>query len=213
MIMARESNATERMVDLIKKELEEIVNFQSAQEEFDPEEVYKQASGMLPIRPEDKQDIREAFELTNHLHKVAEREYEAKEARTGKEALAQMERVVWLRAIDQLWQEHLDTMEHLRDSVRLRGYGQRDPLQEFKNEGFSLFQNLLAEINKNVAYTIFHVDITPQPIPVPMAAQAVDVNATTDIGRNDPCPCGSGKKFKKCGLLNTAEHQKLMASK
>jgi preprotein translocase subunit SecA len=200
-------------LDLINKEVEEVVNFQSAQEEFDPQEVYKQISGMLPIRPEDKKDIHETFELTNHLLEIAKREYEAKKLRTGDEALAQMERVVWLPSNYNLWHEQHDTMVHLRDSVRLRGYGQRDPLQEFKNEGFSLFQNLLGEINKSVAYTIFHVDITPQPIQMPTAAKAIDVNENTDIGRNDPCPCGSGKKYKKCGLLNTPEHVKLMAEK
>jgi preprotein translocase subunit SecA len=109
-----------------------------------------------------------------------------------------------------LWQEHLDTMEHLRDSVRLRGYGQRDPLQEFKNEGYTLFQQMLAEVNHQVATTVFKVDVAPQPVnKIALPVEKLE----GDIGRNSLCPCGSGKKYKKCGLLNTAEHQKNMATK
>jgi preprotein translocase subunit SecA len=120
--------------------------------------------------------------------------------------MRQIERLVMLRAIDTLWQEHLDTMEHLRDSVRLRGYGQRDPLIEFKNEGFQLFQRLLAEVNKMVVYTIFKVDVVQQP----QSPISKPQSQNKEIGRNDPCPCGSGKKYKKCGLLNTAEHRGIM---
>ena len=99
-------------------------------------------------------------------------------------------------------------MEHLRDSVRLRGYGQRDPLNEFKNEGYQLFQRLLNEVNKQIVYTIFRVDVVAQP------TQTSNLSPqTSNIGRNDPCPCGSGKKWKRCGLLQTEEHQKLMSAK
>jgi preprotein translocase subunit SecA len=107
--------------------------------------------------------------------------------------------------------EHLDTMNHLRDSVRLRGYGQRDPLVEYKREGFILFKRLLNEINKFIVYTIFKVGVVIQPQPqmqmvTNTSEKGVATEAGENIGRNDPCPCGSGKKYKKCGLLNTAEH-------
>jgi len=145
--------------------------------------------------------------MINHFVSIAERQYKAKQEKLGKEVINQLERLVYLRTIDTLWQEHLDTMEHLRDSVRLRGYGQRDPLLEFKNEGYELFQRLLEEIDKQVVYTMFKVDVVQQPQTVRLDPQE------KEIGRNDPCPCGSGKKWKKCGLLNTPEHQKLMAQK
>ena len=144
-----------------------------------------------------------------------------------------------LQSIDTLWMEHLDTMDHLRDSVRLRGYGQRDPLVEYKREGFELFQRLLAEIDKQVIYSILKVHThqanelqgnAPANIvlsgsdaaasalsaagnaPAPQQ-QVVDANADTDpraagIGRNDKCYCGSGAKYKKCGLVNSDEHKK-----
>jgi len=107
-----------------------------------------------------------------------------------------------------LWMEHLDTMDHLRDSVRLRGYGQRDPLVEYKKEGYQMFQNLLQEINRQIVNMIFHVNVQIQQQPVIQPVNLVTnrssesagprLNADQSIGRNDPCPCGSGKKFKKC---------------
>jgi preprotein translocase subunit SecA len=122
--------------------------------------------------------------------------------------------------------QHLETMDHLRDSVRLRGYGQREPLVEYKREGYEQFQRLIAEINKQIAYTVFRVTVQVQEQPVvpvegvqlsssqgnERGSASADAAAST-TGRNDPCPCGSGKKYKKCGLLNTPEHQQLMAKK
>jgi preprotein translocase subunit SecA len=172
--------------------------------------LYKELGIFLPLQPADLLETNDSFELTNHLVKVAEREYKAKKEKLGDAVMSQLERLVYLRAIDMLWQEHLDTMEHLRDSVRLRGYGQRDPLQEFKNEGYTLFQQMLAEVNHQVATTVFKVDVAPQPVnKIALPVEKLE----GDIGRNSLCPCGSGKKYKKCGLLNTAEHQKNMATK
>src|SRR5690606_34149718 len=122
------------------------------------------------------------IQLTNHLVDVAKREYAGKKARLGPEVMANLERLVMLRSIDTLWQEHLDTMEHLRDSVRLRGYGQRDPLFEFQNEGFKRCEDLLAEIARQVAHTVCKVDVAPAPVnPPPAASQPVE---KSDIGRN-----------------------------
>jgi preprotein translocase subunit SecA len=104
-------------------------------------------------------------------------------------------------------------MDHLRDSVRLRGYGQRDPLVEYKKEGFIMFQNLVKEMNKQIVYTIFHISIQvnqqpnqQQPLKelvTSSASGSVQTGGAADpkyagVGRNDPCPCGSGKKYKKC---------------
>jgi preprotein translocase subunit SecA len=124
-----------------------------------------------------------------------------------------------------LWMDHLDQMEHLRDSVRLRAYGQRDPLVEYKHEGAQLFRELQAAIRAQIVSTIFKVGGAPQaetPRKVeerkPAAntmftaeAQPVPISAKKsepEIGRNELCPCGSGKKYKKCGNLNTEEHQR-----
>jgi len=211
-LLNNKDGMSEQVLALVENEITTLVNFHFSQEEFDLNKMYVEAGTMLPLRPEDKVDFNDSNELIKHLIEIARREYALKETKITKSVLSHMERIVWLRAIDQLWQEHLDTMEHLRDSVRLRGYGQRDPLQEFKNEGFTLFQRLLDEVNRSVAHTIFHVDVTPQPMPIVLAPESPSLDPS-DVGRNDPCPCGSGKKYKKCGLLETDEHKKLIAQK
>lgn len=137
-------------------------------------------------------------------------DYEAKEKEMGAEKMRQVEKIVFLRILDMLWLEHLENMDYLRDSVRLRAYGQRDPLVEYKSEGHKMFQELLKRIEVGVANTVLKVSLTEQP----QQEMPVTVSAKKDkVGRNDLCPCGSGKKYKKCGMLNTEEHQKLMNEK
>ena len=144
-------------------------------------------------------------------------------------------RNVMLRSIDQLWVEHLDLMDHLREGIGLRGYGQRDPLVEYKKEAFDLFAQLINSINTQIANTMFRVTVapstnTPQPRPQVITSgpqkEAVESRSRgplvqtkqsptgvdlSTIGRNDPCPCGSGKKFKKCYLANDPECKLLKA--
>jgi preprotein translocase subunit SecA len=107
--------------------------------------------------------------------------------------------------------DHLDNMEHLRDSVRLRAYGQRDPLVEYKNEGHKMFQQLLRAIEGQVTAMIYKVEMQPTTANrLPTTAMNLKTNkddgavgrsplaVSGRVGRNDPCPCGSGKKYKKC---------------
>jgi len=128
-----------------------------------------------------------------------------------------------LQTIDTFWVGHLETMEYLRGSVNLRAYGQRDPLVEYKREGLKFFKDMEASIARQVAEML--IALQPETIAqikessiqkeaesVADASRSV-VSDDSNIGRNDPCPCGSGKKFKKCGMLNTEEHQKLMTEK
>ena len=113
---------------------------------------------------------------------------------------------VSLRTLDMLWIEHLENMEYLRDSVRLRAYGQRDPLVEYKNEGHKMFQQLLKMLEANVVNTLFKVSLQPQatrPVYANQRKSAIisgNQRLKNKLGRNDPCPCGSGKKYKKCCL-------------
>jgi len=104
-----------------------------------------------------------------------------------------------LRTLDMLWMEHLENMEYLRDSVRLRAYGQQDPLVEYKNEGHKMFQNLLKTFEATVTNTILRVSLAPAPVQAPMVNSSLPISKPKNKpGRNDPCPCGSGKKYKKC---------------
>lgn len=141
---------------------------------------------------------------------ITQEEYDKKEKELGEENMRQMEKVVSLRVTDTLWQEHLSYMDHIRDSVRLRAYGGRDPLVEYKNEGHRAFGQLLATIDATIAENILRAGIEKPR----STAQFFTVQENKkEIGRNDECPCGSGKKWKKCGMLNTKEHQKFMAEK
>ncbi|MDD3386360.1 MAG: preprotein translocase subunit SecA [Candidatus Pacebacteria bacterium] len=124
-----------------------------------------------------------------------ESDYEKKEKEVGKENMNKIERISGIRAIDSIWIEHLENMESLKDSVRLRAYGQRDPLVEYKKEGKKLFNELLQNCEKVMVEGIMNATISIKPI-----TNANEDNIPKDkiINRNDPCPCGSGKKYKKC---------------
>jgi len=132
----------------------------------------------------------------------SEKDYEKKEKEIGSEKLREIEKIISLRVIDLLWQNHLENMEYLRDSVRLRAYGQLDPLVEYQREGHKMFKELLDAIDKAIVNTILRAKIVPQK----MERRVVpSFQSQKKVGRNDPCPCGkidpkTGKpmKYKKC---------------
>jgi preprotein translocase subunit SecA len=126
----------------------------------------------------------------------SEDDYNRKEKEVGEENMRQIEKIAGIRAIDSIWIEHLENMESLKDSVRLRAYGQRDPLVEYKKEGHRLFKELLENCERNMVESIMKATINIQP-PSKPEEYSLPKNKT-GIGRNDPCPCGSGKKYKKC---------------
>ncbi|MDO8633428.1 MAG: preprotein translocase subunit SecA [Candidatus Wildermuthbacteria bacterium] len=123
-----------------------------------------------------------------------EGDYQKKEQEVGEENMRQAEKFVVLRTLDSLWIEHLENMEYLRDSVRLRAYGQQDPLVEYKNEGHKMFRALLDNMEALVVKYIMSVALAPTQSAAPQSATP----AAPRVGRNDPCPCGSGKKYKRC---------------
>ncbi len=153
------------------------------------------------------------------------------------EFLLEIEKQVLLRSIDNLWVEHLVAVDYLRTGIGLRGYGQRDPLVEYKKETYRMFNELMSLINQEVAFTIFKMSLGLELAPSVMergnlqfagAAKTVSESSTQstvsspqpsgngqhkETGRNELCPCNSGKKFKKCGALNSLEHQQLMVKK
>ncbi len=145
-----------------------------------------------------------------------------KVAEFGREAFLQAVRIVLLQTIDMFWVEHLEVMDYTRSSVNLRAYGQRDPLVEYKKEGLRLFKEMQAAIHGQVARILPNVmpvmNGAPAAAPAnPVAAPGETISAKPagagEIGRNDPCPCGSGKKYKNCGMKNTEEHRANMAKK
>ena len=141
--------------------------------------------------------------------------YERKEQELSSDLMRYLEKLMLLQVIDHHWKDHLLGMDHLRDGIGLRGYGQKDPLIEYKREGFDMFSSMMDRIKSDVLDRLFRVQAVkgeePPPPPVaappprmilnrgeePAASPTVQRQADK-VGRNDPCPCGSGKKYKKC---------------
>ena len=134
-------------------------------------------------------------------------DYDKKEKEVGVENMRQIEKLISLRVLDMSWMNHLDNMEHMRDSVRLRAYGQRDPLVEYKREGHKMFKNLLSDIELTIANTIFKAKIAPASAVSQQTRRHESASGKNKVGRNDPCPCGSGRKWKRCGMINASEHK------
>ena len=126
---------------------------------------------------------------------IAKEEYDKKRKEIGEDQIDGVEKTVCLRIMDMLWLNHLENMNYLRDSVRLRAYGNKDPLIEYKKEGYEMFKDLLKTMDASIAKTILQVKLAP-------AEQQPDTYVPQKnkqkVGRNDPCPCGSEKKYKKC---------------
>jgi preprotein translocase subunit SecA len=131
--------------------------------------------------------------------------YDYKEKDLGSDTMRELERVVMLRVVDSKWIDHLDGMDDLREGIGLRAYGQRDPLTEYKFEAYDAFQQMIESIQGDIVRNIFHVNIVKQPKERKFVDNRNDagtvqpiVKKDKKVGRNDPCPCGSGKKYKKC---------------
>ena len=147
------------------------------------------------------------------VDKVRER-YEAKSEEVGPEMFAHLQQMVMLQIVDNHWKDHLLSMDHLRDGIGLRGYAQKDPLREYQKEGYETFMDLVHRIKADTVGTVFHLQVRPhQEVPEearPAQQQMVlshgDSGGSSQpvqrkngkTGSNDPCPCGSGKKYKKC---------------
>ena len=167
------------------------------------------------MAPDHLKDLgREA--LREELRKHVQEAYQRKKQELGADLLRYLEKMVLLQVIDQHWKDHLLGMDHLRDGIGLRGYGQKDPLIEYKREGFDMFAGMMERIKGDTLDRLFHVQAVrgeaPSPPPPPaMAPPRLTLNRGDEpvaaktvhreqdkVGRNDACPCGSGKKFKKC---------------
>ena len=140
-------------------------------------------------------------EITNALGEQAERLYQEKEEKLGAESMRMLERLVMLRTLDGLWTEFLTEMEHMRQGIGLQAIGHIDPLNAYKKEGYELWESLKANIKYDVAHAIYHADLVkkdsiPPKSPIPSMQESAAI--AKQVGRNSPCPCGSGKKYKHC---------------
>ncbi|EIV99069.1 preprotein translocase, SecA subunit [Thermoanaerobacter siderophilus SR4] len=147
--------------------------------------------------------------LTDIIYEEAVRQYEKKEAEIGPEQMREIERIVLLRVVDTKWMDHIDEMDQLRQGIGLRAYGQVDPLIEYKKIAFDMFEDLIQSIQEDTVKFLYHIQINKDNmIQREQVAKPISTNVDAEekkqpvvkgkkVGRNDPCPCGSGKKYKK----------------
>lgn len=154
--------------------------------------------------------------LREEINNLVNDAYKKKEEELGSEVLRHMEKFLLLQTIDAHWKDHLLSMDHLKEGIGLRGYGQKDPLIEYKREGYDMFMDMVFRVKEDVFEKLFRIQLArdeevPEVIETrrpqrfimshgdaPLAKPATVHNEGEKIGRNDPCPCGSGKKYKKC---------------
>ena len=165
---------------------------------------------LAPVTPEDVQEMKNNKELKHSLKEKAVKLYEAKETEFPEpEQFRELERVVLLKVIDRKWMDHIDDMDQLRQGIGLQAYAQRDPLVEYKMSGFDMFDNMIANIQEETVRLLYHVRIE-QKVEREQVAKVTGTNKDESAARgpkkrdaakiypNDPCPCGSGKKYKQC---------------
>ncbi|NSW90565.1 MAG: preprotein translocase subunit SecA [Firmicutes bacterium] len=164
--------------------------------------------GALKIE-KDEWDYITKEDLKEKAISIALKEYENREKELGSEFMREIERVILLRVVDEKWTDHIDAMDQLRYGIGLRAYGQRDPVIEYKFEGHEMFEDMIRAIQEDSVKIVLKSRIDPahapqrQKVAEPVSATHSDeprkpVVKTFKVGRNDPCPCGSGKKYKKC---------------
>ena len=149
-------------------------------------------------------------QIRDRILKYSEAVYQEKEKEIS-DAHADMreiERIVLLRSVDSHWMDHIDAMDQLRQGIGLRAYGQTDPVNAYTSEGFDMFDAMVAEIREETVRTLYRVAVKAPPVKREQLVKPIDTpsedgeatvrRTSRKIGRNDPCPCGSGKKYKNC---------------
>ena len=168
--------------------------------------------GTLEQRRQELLD-KDAAQATEILHEIALNTYQAKETAYGEKLMRELERVVMLRVVDEYWMDNIDAMDDLKQGIGLRAYGQHDPVIAYKEEGYEMFQAMIQAIREETIRRLFLVQVRPQQeirrekvaketgttaAGQSQVKQAPVRTAAKKVGPNDPCPCGSGKKYKKC---------------
>jgi len=209
-------NLKESIIEMITGVIERLLDIYAAKEIHPEEWNIKGLSEYLVdifqikhIIDEDKLADMSREDLREIIIERAQAAYEKKEEELGYDTMRELERYIMLKIVDQKWMDHIDAMEQLREGIGLRAYGQRDPVIEYKFEGYEMFQEMIKNIQEDTLRYLFRVQVKAAPErrqktynmtyshneggekPQPVRKQK-------KIGRNDPCPCGSGKKYKKC---------------
>ena len=169
------------------------------------------------IATDEELQTMDAAQMTDRISDMLRKSYEKKEAQYGSPVMRELERVITLRVVDEYWMDHIDAMDDLRQGIRLRAYAQTDPVIEYKREGFDMFEAMTNAIKEEIVRRVFLVRLrTNEEVKRERVAKITSEGGGGDktvkrqpvvkkikVGPNDPCPCGSGKKYKKCcGAVN-----------
>jgi preprotein translocase subunit SecA len=205
--------------EAVESAVAEVANPDIAQDEWDLDSLWSSIRELFPtqIRKQDFGDLQNVLpeDLTERFTEEALRLYEAREQEIGPERFREIERRVLLNVIDAKWREHLYEMDYLQEGIGLRAVGQRDPLIEYQREGYEMFAGMMGAIKHDFVQYVFHLQVVREDTEQRREAQqsrlrtvhgdeqavqpAVQQQASSDkTPRNAPCPCGSGKKYKKC---------------
>ena len=197
----------------VEKSVDTCISNEIPREEWNLNELNEILLPVIPLEPvteENTEDIKDVKELKQHLKEQAVLLYEAKETEFPEiEQFRELERVVLLKVIDRKWMDHIDDMDQLRQGIGLQAYGQRDPLVEYKMAGFDMFDEMIAGIQEDTIRLLYHVQVE-QKVEREQVAKVTGTNKDESAAKapkkrehakvypNDPCPCGSGKKYKQC---------------
>jgi preprotein translocase subunit SecA len=199
--------------DVVNGAIDMYTNPNTYPEEWDLEGLFTYLKQLFPLKWNKKNiDVATITQegLREQLIHKAKEAYGKREQEIGPELMRELEKFVLLQVIDNKWREHLYEMDYLKEGIGLRAIGQRDPLVEYKAEAYNMFQSMIESIKEDTIRYLFHVQVVqeqlPQPKPVAVAAgmnggaesASLPPRKVKKVGRNDPCPCGSGKKYKKC---------------
>ena len=250
----KSKNTRNKILRMINEEIERIISLYAKVEagKWNTEKIFSELNNIAPLSKSLQKKLEEISvdKSKNEAEKISsaidlfydefKKLYGQKEKEIGKENIRNVEKMVMLQTIDTLWMNHLDEIDYLRQGIGLRGYGQRDPLIEYKKESYNLFTALMNTIRSNIVNTMFkispimptvEVEAEEKQVPTQLefsgakdqveqfgALKKMQENASSNkqgestkqqplvsdktVGRNDPCPCGSGKKYKKCCGLN-----------
>lgn len=201
------------ITDTVDSAVDTCIGEDASSEDWDIRELNQILLPTIPIEPvktPDVRDMKRKEELKQYLKAKAVKLYESKEAEFPEpEAIREVERVILLKVIDRKWMDHIDDMDQLRQGIGLQAYGQRDPVVEYKMTGYDMFNDMIDAIQEETVKTLFHIRVE-EKVEREQVAKVTGTNKDDTVKKgpktrtekkvypNDPCPCGSGKKFKNC---------------
>ncbi|CAH0117994.1 Protein translocase subunit SecA [Paenibacillus sp. CECT 9249] len=210
-------NIRQIVLDMIKPCIERVVEAHCTDdipENWELQEVADYANSKLLEEGQLTKDElwgKEKEEIIEHIYNLVLQRYDEREQTMGPEMMREFEKVIVLRAVDSKWMDHIDAMDHLRQGIHLRAYGGTDPLREYQFEGFEMFHEMISRIQEEVSTYIMKAQVERnQERQAVVEESKMSTNSSSEpaekkpvtrgetIGRNDPCPCGSGKKYKMC---------------